>query len=131
VFEFHAGRPDANRAKVRPLVFLLNFRGGRAMKKLGYCIALALLMSLTSALPTQAATAVKTSQLRSAAASTPVETVVWRRGVRGYGPYGGAGYRAYYRPYYQPYYGGYYGGYRPYYSGYRPYYGAYYGGWYY
>jgi hypothetical protein len=89
------------------------------MKIAIYGLALALLLSLTSSFPAQATTLISTPEAR-AATSVPVQTVVWRRGVRGYRPYGRAAYRSYYRPYY----GGYY-------RAYRPYYGAYYGGWYY
>jgi hypothetical protein len=93
------------------------------MKSIGYGIILALLVSLTSPALASAATDSEMPGGRaSAGASVPVQTVVWRRGVRGFGPYGGAAYRAYYRPYY--------GGYGPPRAAYyRPYYGAYNGGW--
>ncbi len=59
-----------------------------------------------------------------ACASVSPAQAVWRAGVRGYVPYGGAAYRANYAPY-RGYYNGYYGGYGPRAYSYGPgYYGA-------
>jgi hypothetical protein len=91
------------------------------MKNAMLGVTLAVLCALAS-MSVATASAASSDDAAMAAARVPVQQVVWRRGVRGYGPYGGAGVRVYNRNYgYAPYGGGaYYGG-RPYEAYYRGY----------